>query len=477
MTPHKLREATAAINPLEVLGVCSTVLSRAVLQSLLAERGETLYWRCLTPLVVLWGLIYQRLQADHSCDGGVSHLLSGAADGLDPADPHRQPLSQRLRSESNAAYVQARQRLPLALVQASLTRSYQAVVTRWQQASAYEAGWKGHAVRVLDGTTIRLRPVGDLASSYTRSQNQHGPAYWLVARVVGAFCLWSEAVVALAEGAWQQSEPALAGQLMAADPLPNSLYLGDQGFGVYRVVQCAQAVGQQVLLRLERDRARSLWRANHAQPLVSGSDRLVVWEPGAKIQSEPTLARTAVVGRLLYQRLEQPGFRPLDLYLFTTLLDETHYPADELVALYGRRQRVEVELRDLKQTLALEQLEVKSADLFRKELWAGCLAYNLLRHLMLAAATQAGLSVTQLSFKRCWRRLRDLLGQGLPRWVLERASIYEYVLARLAACRLPQQPGKVRYEPRRVRRKPSVYPALHGTRAAAREQLLAELAP
>ncbi len=79
-----------------------------------------MYWRLLTPLIILWGLIMQRLSADHSCDGIVSHLHTGAADGLDPYDEHEEPLSKRLESESSSGYVQGRNRLPLMVIKGGL---------------------------------------------------------------------------------------------------------------------------------------------------------------------------------------------------------------------------------------------------------------------------------------------------------------------------------------------------------------------
>lgn len=51
----------------------------------------------------------------------------------------------------------------------------------------------------------------------------------------------------------------------------------------------------------------------------------------------------------------------------------------------------------------------------------------------------------------------------------------EWLVARLARCRLPQQPQKVAHEPRKVRRRPQVFPALKGDRALARQQALEQL--
>jgi hypothetical protein len=44
---------------------------------------------------------------------------------------------------------------------------------------------------------------------------------------------------------------------------------------------------------------------------------------------EENLPTPDIEGRLLYLRVEQPGFRPIDLYLFTTLSDPLQYPTQE----------------------------------------------------------------------------------------------------------------------------------------------------
>src|SRR6266542_5959653 len=115
--------------PEELLPVFRTCFSRASVQQLLRQTAPTttFYWRLFTPVIVLWCLIFQRLNPDHHGDAVVSHLHTGAADALDPADPHPQPLSRRLTSESTSAYSQGRSRLPLAVLQAASRHLVQTV--------------------------------------------------------------------------------------------------------------------------------------------------------------------------------------------------------------------------------------------------------------------------------------------------------------------------------------------------------------
>jgi hypothetical protein len=57
-------------------------------------------------------------------------------------------------------------------------------------------------------------------------------------------------------------------------------------------------------------------------------------------------------------------------------------------------------------------------------------------------------------------------------WNAAFGHLTDELLARLAQCRLMRQPYKIVYEPRKVRRRPQVYPALNGDRKVARQQTL-----
>jgi hypothetical protein len=330
-------------------------------------------------------------------------------------------------------------------------------------------------VRLLDGTTFRLAPTPTLVAAYGQAGNQHGAGYWVVVRSVATFCLHTQLCTALAEAAPTTSESALVRPVLEQEA-PNTVVVGDINFGVYRVAQVATALQQQVVLRLRADRAEALLRANgHSGPRSSGQAWPVQWAPKADTQMDPTLPPEPVAGRVLYVRLEQAGFRPITLYLFTTLQDALAYPVAELVALYGRRWQVELAYRDLKTMLELDEFTAQSPAIFRVELAAGLLTYNLVRAVLAQAAQRAGLPGTRLSFAQGWRRLREALLVGVPAWVVAAGQVAEYLLTRLAKCRLPHQPHKVRHEPRKVRRRPQVFPALKGSRAAARQQVLVEL--
>ena len=209
--------------------------------------------------------------------------------------------------------------------------------------------------------------------------------------------------------------------------------------------------------------------------MQTGCDVEVLWTPSRYDQLEPGLPAPAVPGRFISVRIETPGFRPFDLYLFTTLTDRQQFPLSDLVQLYARRWIVELDLRHVKTTLQMATLDGKSVDMVRKELFLGLLAYNLIRSWMALAALQAHLPPLSLSLARCWRRIMDTY-RSLPILLPapQLAQIFEHLLDRLAACLLPVR-KQIRHEPRGVWGKPQPYFLLKGSRSQARILWLAKL--
>jgi hypothetical protein len=425
---------------------------RALLQ-LPALQGLTFYDRLFTPLVSLWLLLFQRLNADHSLDAALIHARAGGADSLNPG------LASRLRSTSTAAYSDARQRLPWRF----LLEVLQSLGGRLSGLDP-GAAWKGCRPVLLDGTTVRLRPYGNIPRQFPPHRNQQpGAGYWCLMRVVVGFCASSGAALDCALGSLHLSEQALACELILR-ATAGCLFIGDRNFGIFLIAQAARAK-HHVLLRLTAGRAvRLLGRA------LRPGDHAASWTATAQTQRQPGLSAQPIPGRLLVARLKRPGFRSLQLCLFTTLLDRTEYPLEELVQRYGWRWQVELNLRDIKTQLESAQLETRSADMARKEWLASLLAYNLVRAAMLCAARHTRSQPLNLSFCACRRRLEDWLKDfGATK---KRAfANWKQLLAQLSHCRLPKRRKARPNEPRAQRHLRLAFPPLRGSRAAARRML------
>lgn len=456
----------------QVLPTFKELVPAQDVRALLKASNKRFYERLFTPLIVVWGFIFQRLNADHSLDAVVCHVASGAVDHLD--DRHRLPVSQRIKSQSTAAYSKARKRLPLAVLESVARQLAQAA----EQSLGGKARWHGHPVALLDGTTLLTWPEPELVKRYGQAENQHGTAYWVVIRAVAAFSLHTAALLSIADGSQRDSEQALAKPVLAR-LAPNTVCVGDRAFGVFSVAQAARHNDVRTLFRMTASRAKALAKslpcAQQRGKMHSGEDRSVQWAPSRDDQSDPKMSLAPISGRLIYQRIERDGFRPVDLYFFTTLLDRSEYSVEELLALYGQRWHVELDLRYVKSTLDMDLLTGKSVAMVLKELWAGLAAYNLVRVCMAMAAQGANLTPLSLSFAKCWRRVQRMLCVLRPTDTsAEVAERVRRLLSSLAECRL-QERELFRVEPRAVRRRPAVYPALKGSRDKARQVALQQL--
>lgn len=427
----------------------------------LALGRQTFYARAFTPLITLWYMIFQRLCHNHR----LSHVQEDAREGgADPLSPPGKALSAQITSESTSAYSDARQRLPLDVCLRTLWHTAQ------QLGKSFELQWFGLKVGLLDGSTFRLRPLGDIPKEFPphRPGNCKKPPYWCVARVVGLLCLATGAVLDSAVGSLKTSEQALSATLLQARSWAGYLLLGDRNFGVYSIARGIAAAQGHALLRLTQVRAAKLARSSGLK-LKPGLDARLTWSPSRYDQCPEGLALTPVQGRLLVVPIQRPGFRSLTLYLFTTLLDPIGCPAQQLAQLYAQRWNVEVCFRYIKAQMELGFLECHSAQIARKEWVAGLIAYNLIRWTMASAAALAQLAPPRLSFSRA----RELLLGWLGRSPVHRCSLcsWKRLLSRIANARLPKRRKQRPSEPRAVRPFRKDHATLDGSRAAARKRL------
>ena len=143
------------------------------------------------------------------------------------------------------------------------------------------------------------------------------------------------------------------------------------------------------------------------------------------------------------------------MILITSLIDPERYPADELADLYGQRWQVETNLRHLKQTLHMDVLRSKTVSGIQKELAMFALVYNLVRLVMLSAASRQKVPLERISFVDALRWLKH--------------ARHGDTLRDLEV--LPLRPG--RHEPRVRKRRPKEYDLMNHPRDELRKAILA----
>jgi putative transposase len=420
--------------------------------------------------VTLWYLIYQRLSFDHTLAAVVRNVRDGGADRL---GPRGRKLSKRLRSSKTGAYSQARQRVPLELLQAALDQTKRAVLKMIGLAPTPRRppGPNERTRQLFDGSTLAVLLTPLLFGAYPPARNQVGQSDWCLIRIVVGFCVRSGAVLSAIQGTIHQSEQALTWVLMEK-AAAFTIWIGDRNFGVWSVVAQAVHFHQDVVVRMTRSRAN---RLAGGRPLQSGEDRALEWQPTQHDQVPPGVEVKPIHGRLLYVRLQREG-RWIDLWLFTTL-DAQNYPLEMLVRWYGQRWQAELHFRSVKTQMNMATLSVCSPEMARKEFYAGLLAYSLVRAVMWAAGERLEQGVQTLSFSQARRVLLDAL-KDWSRVLRTHPGSNEAWVRRLISEvmqeTLPKRKRKRPNEPRKIRRRASKFPTLRGSRAAARKH--AELA-
>ena len=418
------------------------------------------YDRLWSPLITLWYLIWQWLQSKHTLERVVLDARRGGADRLCPPAT---PLSKGLKSKATTAYCKARQRLPLDWIEQCFGKIAEALLTLNHRRS------QDLPVELLDGSTKRLRPYGDIEEHFPAHHNGRRKVYWCLARVVVGFCATTGIATAARMASLQVSEQALAVQLIL-QTARRLLYVGDRNFGVWRVARATVQGGGQALVRLTQVRARRVLGRKHLPDFL---DQAVTWSPSAHDQVDKGLDKQPVSGRFVSIQTRPRGYRPVTLYLFTTLTDVQAYPPQRLLELYGWRWRVELNFRTIKSTMEMDQSDAKSAEMVRKEFYAGLMAYNLVRGLMAAAAEETGCHPMELSFTKVHGLLAAILTELFLACMSRRArqSRLQWLLAEASAAKLPKRSKPRQNEPRAQYYEPQVFPKIKGSRQEARDAL------
>lgn len=380
--------------------------------------------------VVLLMLLYQRMCPDKSLEAAVKVLLETMPSIL----PNNKRVTDKTLSSDSGGYAKARKRLPLEAAQWLTRKVSQALI------DATAPSLLDRRVYFFDGTTMTLAPEPALRKVFSPAANQHGEGAFPVALLAVAFELESGAAVLPEIGAMYGanaiSETALVRNLFLQLP-PDSVVMGDAGFGIYAVANDAQEIGHDFLLRLTVSRFKAMVaKARLVQQQGDCQTYELTWRPSGKDrQSHPDLAKDAALDVRLHEiRLHDS----LSLYLVTSLSEN----AAELSELYRHRGDAEIDIRNFKVVLKAETMRVRSVEMFHKELWMSLVAYNLVSDFRREAAQQAGVPSRRLSFKRVLTTFKTFLLTKLFSTAATWRNAFQTALHYAKKDKLPNRPGR-----------------------------------
>ena len=411
---------------------------------------QRIYWLAR----IFWGWIWQMLNHNAPCREVVRQVQALCALQAGP------PVDER-----TGGFCHARAALPLPLLDKALLASARTA----QRRAGSQLLVGNRPIKVIDGSALRLADTAANQKRFPQPPNQKRGCGFPVMKLVVLFCLSSGAVLARAAGSLWQSESNLFGSLLSS-LRRNDIVVGDRGFGNFVMVALLSTMGVDFIGRVPTNIRRVDFRAGRR---LGEYDRLVCWHKGPRqskamdAQQWASLPQSLTV-RIVRTRVRQRGFRSRQITLVTTLLDPVLYPAEQLLAAYARRWRLELCLDDLKTTLGLENLKCLSPAMAQKELLVGLIAHNLLRCVMAQSARSHAAPLDQISFKGSLDTLRQFshaLCQS--RCARRKKQLWDLLLQTLARDLVPQRPG--RREPRAVKHRPK-YPFLSQPRHLFRDR-------
>jgi len=362
-------------------------------------------------------------------------------------------------ADGDSAYIQARHRLPRERLEQALAATAEAARRRVGQAATLQ----GRPVKAVDGSTAQLADTVENQARYPQPSTQKRGCGFPVLKLAVLFCLNCGAVLNVVWGSLHNHDLRLFRQLWE-QLKAGDILLGDRAYGEYTTLAALPARGVDVVARLHQKRKVDFRKARR----LAKNDGLFVWAKGGQQSEILTASEWAALPNQITVRIVRftatiRGFRARRVTLVTTLLDPVAYPAKELAALYARRWRLELCLRDLKTTLGMDQLRCKSPDMAEKELLAYLVAHNLIRCVMAEALVHYAVDLERISFKGTVDALRQYSAAiAQARNPKMRRQLWDDLILNLARDLVPLRPG--RQEPRAVKRRPKPYPLLNQPR-------------
>ncbi|SQI41026.1 Insertion element 4 transposase N-terminal [Leminorella richardii] len=369
-------------NPMTSLG---DFLDPELISRCLAESGSvTLRKRRLPLEMMVWcivGMALERKEPLHQIVNRLDIMLPGNRPFVAPS-----------------AVIQARQRLGSEAVRRVFTQTAQL----WHGATTHPH-WCGLTLLALDGVVWRTQDTPENDIAFPRQTFAGQPGMYPQVKMVCQMELTSHLLTAAAFGTMKESENVLAEQLIEQTG-DNTLTLLDKGYYSLGLLNAWNQAGEHrhwmIPLRkgAQYEEVRKLGKGDHLVRLKTSPQARKKW---------PELGEEMTARLLTFTR------KGKTCYLLTSMTDAMRFPGGEMADLYSHRWEIELGYREIKQTMQLSRLTLRSKkpELVEQELWGVLLAYNLVRYQMIKmAGSLKGYWPNQLSFSEsCGMVMRMLM--------------------------------------------------------------------
>jgi len=408
--------------------------------------------------IVLWAFLAQTLRDGKgaACSAAVADIAAYLL------QTGRQP-----PAGDTGDYCRARAKLSLPALRRLVVESAQ------QLESDADESWlfKGLHAKLVDGFTFTMPDTPENQEAFPQPSSQSPGVGFPIARACAVISLATACVCDVAIGPYkgkETGEPALLRTILDAFN-EGDVAVFDRYYCSFIMLAMLSLRGVYVCARLHQCRTSDFRRGRR----LGEDDHLITWNrpvrpPWMSEELYSRIPETLTLRELRFD-VTVPGRRTEAITVITTLTDPQAYCAKDIAQLYGLRWNVELDIRDIKQTLSLDHLRCKTPEMVRRELWVALLAYNLIRKVIATSAVIHGKQPRRLSFTlTCQTVLASwiLLSTGSAR---NAHQLWTAALDSIAAHEVPLRPGRI--EPRVLKRRRDRYPLMHGPRDELREAL------
>ncbi len=429
------------------LSIFNVITSDALydrIESLLPEHRERLF----PPTETLSMFVAQALNADRSCQNIVNQAaIERLSNGLPTCSTH------------TGGYCRARRRLPLDMI-CELT---QFLGSHMNHNTSADWHWHDRKVRIVDGTTVTMADTPPNQDAYPQQGGQAVGLGFPICRVVGITCLASGALLNAAIGRFKGKGGDEQTLLRSIQDTFQSgdIVMGDAYYATYFFIAEMQSRGIDILMAQHGMRKRST-DFRRGRRLGQRDHLIDLSKPKLKPQWMSTEQYQAAPESITVREFKAGG-----KILVTTMACPKAASKSALKQLYKKRWSVELDIRDIKNTMGMGVLSCKTPDMAIKEIWIYLLAYNLMRLIMMQSALLVGILPRSISFKHCIQ----LWLTGVQQVDLLDQVQYDRLLLLISQQRVNNRPGRI--EPRAVKRRPKQYSLLGVPREQARQQIAA----
>lgn len=390
------------------------LFSRVLPIETLAQAQRGLRKRSYPETVTFWAWIAQLLEENASCAKAVTMVQNWY-----------QQAGLAVPAFGTSSFCRARKRLSnefLDVVGEALCSFVEARIESHHL-------WRGHRLKAIDGTSVRLMDTPENQERYPQPSGQKPGCGFPVMGLVGVLDLATGHLADYVTCRPQEHDVVGFFRLRKTF-LPGDLVIGDRAFCSYAMM--AHLIENEVhsLMRLHQSREKKLdWKNGRK---VDKNSRVITWaKPKSATKCGMSQSEWEALPETLTLRLVKSLGKSRDgklrtIFLVTTLLDPKKHPTEEIATVYAERWKIEVKFRDIKTTMGLNEFRVQSPELAHKTLRMMQLCYNLVKALQMEAIRCEPVVIDELGFKgtinvivefrTCFRDLQNkpvLLGRAI----------------------------------------------------------------